>query len=103
MPIDTTVEGIEFTLAPPPARNTFLMDWVRQGWFLARLAITGLLLWYLANCVHDFQRILRLEAEPTPPFKVITKHEAWQRIYNPSAIRSAIARSSGLESIVGLQ
>ncbi len=39
------------------------------------------LLWNLAGWVHDFQRIQRLEAEPTPPYKVITKNEAWQRIY----------------------
>jgi hypothetical protein len=103
MPIDTTIEGIEFNLPPPPARNTVLLDWIHQGWILTKLAMTGLLLWYLASWAHDFQRIRGLEAEPTPPFKVITKHEAWQRIYNPSAIRSAIVRSSGLESIVGFQ
>ncbi len=81
MPVETTVEQVALSLSPPPAPNSALADWLRQGWILLKLSLTGLLLWYLAGWVHDFQRIQRLEAEPTPPYKVITKNEAWQRIY----------------------
>ena len=105
MPIETTIEGIRFGLANPPARKTsVLVDWIHQGWILTKLVLTGLLLWQLASWAHDFERTLRLEAEPTPPFKVITKNEAWQRVYNPSApIHAAIADPAILEGIVKLQ
>ena len=85
MPIETTIEQAEFSLAAPPATNSSLVGWVRPGWMLGKLVLTGLLLTYLVGWVHDFQRIRRLEAEPTPPSKVITKNEAWQRIYSRPA------------------
>jgi len=85
MPIETTVEQVEFSLAAPPATNSPLVGWIRPGWILAKLVLTGLLLAHLVGWVHDFQRIQRLEAEPTPPSKVITKNEAWQRIYSRPA------------------
>ena len=102
MPIETTVEEIQFSLAPPSTQKTStLMDWIHQGWILTKLAMTGLLLWHMASWAHDFQRIQHLEAEPTPPFKVITKNEAWQRIYNPTAaIHPAIADAAVLEGII---
>jgi hypothetical protein len=43
--------------------------------------LTGLLLVYLVAWIQDLQRVRNLEAEPTPPSKVITKYEAWNRIY----------------------
>jgi hypothetical protein len=101
MPVETTVEQIEFSLAAPPAPNSTFMDWIRQGWIRVKLATTGLLLWYLASWVHDFQRIQGLEAEPTPPSKVITKNEAWQRIYS-RAVHSALA-CSRLEGVAALE
>ena len=86
MPLETTVEQVEeFSLAAPPATNSPLVGWIRPGWILAKLFLTGLLLAHLVGWVHDFQRIQRLEAEPTPPSKVITKNEAWQRIYSRPA------------------
>lgn len=101
MPVGTTVEQVEFSLAAPPAPNSAPVDWIRQGWILAKLAMTALLLWYLASWIHDFQRIQGLEAEPTPPFKVITKSEAWQRIYS-RAVDSTIAHTR-LESMAALK
>ena len=85
MPIETTVEQVEFSLVAPPATNNPSVGWIRPGWILARLVLTGLLLAHLVGWVHDFQRIQRLQAEPTPPSKVITKNEAWQRIYSRTA------------------
>jgi len=85
MPIETTVEQVEFNLVASPATNNPSVGWIRPGWILARLVLTGLLLAHLVGWVHDFQRIQRLQAEPTPPSKVITKNEAWQRIYSRTA------------------
>jgi hypothetical protein len=85
MPIETTIEQAEFSLAAPPTADSTLAGWFRPGWVLGRLVLTGLLVTYLVGWVHDFQRIRRLEAEPTPPSKVITKNEAWQRIYSHPA------------------
>jgi hypothetical protein len=85
MSIEATIERAEFSLAAPPASDSTLVVWFRPGWILGRLVLTGLLLTYLVGWVHDFQRIRQLEAEPTPPSKVITKNEAWQRIYSHPA------------------
>ncbi|MBI2116749.1 MAG: hypothetical protein HYT85_16935 [candidate division NC10 bacterium] len=77
-----TIEEAEVRLAASPAANRPLAAWLgRPGWVLGKLVLTGMLVMYLAGWVQDFQRIRRLEAEPTPPSKVITKYEAWERIY----------------------
>ena len=85
MPIDTTIDQAQFNLAAPPATDSPLLGWIRPGLILGKLVLTGLLLTYLVGWVHDFERIRRLEAVPTPPSKVITKNEAWQRIYSRPA------------------
>ena len=95
MPFDTIIEQTQFGLAPPATDST-LLAWLRPGLRVGRLVLIGLLLTYLVGWIHDFQRIRRLEAEPTPPSKVITKYEAWQRIYSRPAqwvTRSAAAIS----------
>ncbi len=81
MSIETTIEEAEYSLTTPPVTNSPLAGWIRPGWVLGKLVLMGLLLTYLVGWVHDFQRIRQLEAEPTPPSKVITKYEAWERIY----------------------
>lgn len=88
MPYDATItiEEAEVSLAASPAANRPLTLWQRPGWVLGKLLLTGLLLIYLVGWVQDFQRIRRLEAEPTPPSRVITKYEAWERIY-PRQVR----------------
>jgi hypothetical protein len=78
MRIETTTDQAEVSLVAPAGPKG-------PGWVLGRLVLAGLLLTYLAGWVQDFQRVRRLEAEPTPPSKIITKHEAWQRIHLPFA------------------
>jgi hypothetical protein len=49
---------------------------------MTQLILGGLLLTYLVGVVQDFQRVRDLRAEPSSLSKIIiTKHEAWQRIY----------------------
>ena len=60
---------------------TFLL---RAGWILGKLTLAGLLVTYMAGWIQDLQRLSQLEAQPTPPFKVISKTEAWQRIHKRS-------------------
>ncbi len=85
MPIDTTIEEAQFELVAPPPTDSPLLGRIRPGLTLGKLVLTGLLLMYLVGWLHDFERIRRLKAEPTPPSKVITKNEAWQRIYSRPA------------------
>ena len=82
---------IEMTLAQRMAEwpelsvtNHSLAIRPRPRWALGKLLLAGFLLIYILGWVEDFQRIRRLEAEPTPPSKIITKLQAWQRIYRPS-------------------
>jgi len=55
----------------------------RAWWPLTQLVMAGLLVTYLVGIVQDFHRVRDLRAEPSPPSKIIiTKNEAWQRIYS---------------------
>ena len=81
MLIETTLEEREVGLAGSAPATSPLTVWLRTSWLLGKLLLTGLLLTYLVGWVQDFQRISRLEAEPTPPYKVISKNEAWNRIH----------------------
>lgn len=54
---------------------------LRAGWILGKLTLAGLLLTYMAGWVQDLQRLNQLEAQPTPPYKVISKQEAWQLVH----------------------
>jgi hypothetical protein len=50
----------------------------------AEIILTALLLTYLAGWIQDLERIHNLKADLSPPSKVvITKYEAWDRIYRP--------------------
>lgn len=83
MLMDTTIAEAQVPLLRDlPAASNSLAVPLRAGWVFGRLLLVGLLLTYLAGWVQDLQRVRRLEAEPTPPSKVITKHEAWQRVYH---------------------
>jgi hypothetical protein len=64
----------------PAARNPLALP-LRAGWILGKFVLAGLLLMYLVGWVQDFERVRRLEAEPAPPLKIISKYQAWQRIY----------------------
>lgn len=66
--------------APGPRRRT-----LRLGLAVSQVVLAGLLMTYLWGWVHDLQRLRSLEAEPSPPSKIISKFEAWQRVYQRSA------------------
>lgn len=82
MLLQTAIEGVEVGVGAPTLKGHRLAIRLRHGWILGKLLLAGLLTAYVIGCVQDVQRIRRLEAEPTPPSKIITKQEAWQRIYN---------------------
>jgi hypothetical protein len=81
MLIETTIEEAEVSLSSPPAVNGSHVVRFHAGWALGKLLLMGLVLMYFVGWIQDLQRIRGLEAEPTPPSKVITKYEAWERIY----------------------
>ena len=81
MLVETAICPAEVSLGPPSVPISIRKVSFRPGWVLGKLALTGLLLVYLAGWLQDFQRVRSLEAEPTPPSKVITKYQAWERIY----------------------
>ncbi len=81
MPIETTMTAAGVGLGPASALTRTRTVWFRLGGSLGKLVLTGILLVYLVGWVQDFQRVRHLEAEPTPPSKVIGKYEAWERIY----------------------
>jgi hypothetical protein len=81
MLLENTISPTEISLGPPAVPARIRKASFRPGWVLRRLALTGLLLVYLAGWFQDLQRVRSLEAEPTPPSKVITKYQAWERIY----------------------
>lgn len=86
MSIETTIDQAEFDLTTTPYRNTSSTQAVsiRPGWILGMLAAVLVLAYLLVGWVHDVQRIRSLEAEPSPPSKVITKSQAWQQMYSRS-------------------
>ena len=86
MHIETTIEDAEVSLGSLPAVNRTRTIRLRAGLFLGRLVIAGLLVTYFVALVQDFQRIRRLEAEPTRPSKVISKYQAWERVH-PRPVR----------------
>lgn len=67
----------------PAARNPLALP-LRAGWILGKCVLAGLLLMYLVGWAQDFARVRELKAEPAPPLKIITKYQAWQRIYRPT-------------------
>lgn len=88
MLLQTAVKGVEVSVGTPPLVGYRLAISLRHGWILGKLLLAGLLAVYAVGWAQDVQRIRRLEAEPTPPSKIITKQEAWQRIYNHSMRQS---------------
>ena len=72
----------------PAARNPLALPF-RAGWILGKVVLAGLLLMYLVGWAQDFERVHRLEAEPAPPLKIITKYQAWQRIYRAQTRNAA--------------
>lgn len=60
---------------------------VRAIWGLSQVVLACVLAAYLVGWIQDFQRVSHLSAEPPPALKkvVITKWEAWDRVYRPLA------------------
>jgi hypothetical protein len=85
MPNEMVIVGVESGPPKTLATQRPLTLLLQAGWILGKLTLAGLLLTYMAGWVHDLQRMTHLEAQPTPPFKVISKQEAWQRIYKHPA------------------
>ncbi len=58
---------------------------VRAVWGFSQVLLACLLAAYLVGWIQDFQRVSHLSAEPPPPLKkvVISKWEAWDRVYRP--------------------
>ncbi len=76
----------------PAARNPLALP-ARAAWILGKCVLAGLLVLYLAGWAQDFQRVSRLQAEPAPPLKIITKYQAWQRIYRAPSRTAAWANT----------
>jgi hypothetical protein len=83
MSLDYTLPRIDTSLVKFPDIPAKLAVQPRGWWALTQLVLAGLLLTYLFGVVQDVQRVRNLRAEPSAPSKVvITKNEAWQRIYS---------------------
>ena len=90
MSIEYTLPRIDTTLVRLPDVPATLAVQPQRWWALTQIVLAGLLLMYLVGMVQDFQRVRDLRAEPSPLSKIIiTKNEAWQRIYARSA-RSSV-------------
>jgi len=90
MSFEYTLPRIDTTLVKLPDAPATLAVQPQRWWALTQIVLAGLLLTYLVGMVQDFQRVRDLRAEPSPLSKIIiTKNEAWQRIYTRS-VRSSI-------------
>ena len=90
MSFDYTLRRIDTTLVELPDAPATLAVEPQRWWALTQIVLAGLLVAYLVGMVQDFQRVRDLRAEPSPLSKVIiTKNEAWQRIYSHS-VRSGV-------------
>jgi hypothetical protein len=90
MSIEFTLPRNETTFLNPSKGPARLAVQPRTWWPLTQVVLAGLLLTYLFGMVQDIQRVRDLRAEPSAsPKIVITKNEAWQRIYS-RPVRSSI-------------
>jgi hypothetical protein len=94
MSFDYTLPRIDTTLVKLPDTPATLAVEPQRWWALTQIVLAGLLVAYLVGMVQDFQRVRDLRAEPSPLSKIIiTKNEAWQRIYSRS-VRSGVLQIS---------
>ena len=94
MSFDYTLPRIDTTLVTLPDAPATLAVEPQRWWALTQIVLAVLLGAYLVGVVQDFQRVRDLRAEPSPLSKIIiTKNEAWQRIYTPS-VRSRVLQIS---------
>jgi hypothetical protein len=96
MHLEHSLNAFEATLAGLPYAPANLTVQPSAWWALSRIVLAGFFLVYLVDMVQDVQRVRDLRAEPSPLAKiiVISKNEAWQRIYarpsRPDAPRARI-------------
>jgi hypothetical protein len=101
MSIEFALTQVETALVKLPDAPANVAVSPRAWWGMTQLALGGLLISYLLGMVQDFQRVRDLRAEPSALSKVIiTKHEAWQRIY-PRPIRSGMLDVGGQPGTAG--
>jgi len=63
----------------------------RATWALAQVVLACLLAIYFITWVQDLKRISRLHAKPAfGPKTVISKYEAWDRVYHSALIQPAL-------------
>ena len=85
MSIEYTLPRIDTTLVKLPDAPATLAVEPQRWWAITQVVLAGLLLAYVVGVVQDFQRVRGLRAEPPVLSKIIiTKNEAWQRVYAPS-------------------
>ena len=88
MPLECTLPRIDRALVQAPDPPARLTVHARRWWgVLTHLALASLLAAYVVGMVQDFQRVRDLRAEPSALSKIviITKNEAWNRIYARTA------------------
>ncbi len=82
MPFEKTLPRTDTVLAKLPDAPATLAVEPQRWWDLTQIILAGLLFMYLVGVVQDFQRVRDLRAQPPTLSKIIiTKNEAWQRIY----------------------
>jgi hypothetical protein len=85
MTLEYTLPRIDTTLGNASDAPATLAVEPQRWWALTQIVLAGLLVAYLVGVVQDIQRVRDLRAEPSPFSKtIITKNEAWQRIYSRS-------------------
>lgn len=87
MSLDYTVFRFQTTSDPSPNALSYVAVRPRTWWPLAQIVLATFFASYVVGIVQDFQRVRELRAEPSRLAKiiVITKNEAWQRIYSRAA------------------
>ena len=101
MSIEFALTQVETALVRLPDTPANVAVSPRAWWGTTQIVLGALLLTYLVGMVQDFQRVRDLRAEPSALSKVIiTKHEAWQRIY-PRPIRSSMLEVGGQPGTAG--
>lgn len=82
MSLENALPRIDTALVKLPDTPATLAVEPQRWWDLTQIVLAGLLVVYLVGVVQDFQRVRNLRAQPSTLSKiVITKNEAWQRIY----------------------
>ena len=92
MSIEYTLAEFELSLARISLRPVTVAVPSPGWWSLTQIVLGGLLLTYLLGWVQDFERVRDLRVEPSlSPKVIITKNQAWERVYSRKARPRALA------------